>query len=360
MILVTGATGHLGANLVRRLLRDGEDVRVLLRGDVHARTPALDGLAVQRVGGDVRDARSVARAVDGCDRVFHCAALKSPADGGKREIHRTNVVGTRNVLDAALRHGTERVVVTGSFGATGETRGRPSTEDVPYDPFRRHTPYATSKAFAEHECLRAAAAGLDVVIAASTAIVGPHDYGPSRAGRALLDFAHGRLLAYPPGGFEFVSVDDLVEGHLLAMRHGRPGRKYLLSTRFMTMDALMDLFAAVTGRPRPPLRVPGPLMAGAAEVLHGLARTVAPHREPRFSPAAVRFLRAERKADCSRARAELGYRPTSVATAVEQAHACFARRGLLPGRHPRVVPPRGPSSTPLPAAAAQRLPKEEP
>ncbi|GAA0441798.1 NAD-dependent epimerase/dehydratase family protein [Streptomyces stramineus] len=336
LILVTGATGHLGANLVRRLLRDGEEVRALVMNDSFSRSRALEGLPVHCVSGDIRDIAATARAMAGCDRVYHCAARISTTQGGRREIYRTNVLGTRNVLEVARRRGVERVVVTGSFGATGEIRGRPSAEDVPYYPFSRQTPYATTKALVEHECLRAAVAGLDVVVAVSTAILGPHDYAPSRMGRVLRDFAHGRLLAYLPGGFEFVSAADVVEGHVLAMRHGRPGRKYLFSTEFRTVDQLMDLYSAVSGRPKPLLRVPASVMAGVAEVVQPVMTAVAPHHQPRFTPAAVRFLRSQRRADCSRAVEELGYRPTSIASAVEDAFACFARRGVVPA--PRVIP----------------------
>ncbi|MCZ0997387.1 NAD-dependent epimerase/dehydratase family protein [Streptomyces mirabilis] len=339
---MTGASGHLGANLVRRLLHDGEEVRVLVRDDRRAASPALAGLDVHRVSGDIRDAAAIERAVVGCDRVFHCAARISTASGGRDEIYGTNVLGSRNVLDAALRNDVRRVVVTGSFGATGQIPGQPSTEDMPYFPFSRQTPYATSKALVEHECLRAAVAGLHVVIATSTAIIGPHDYGPSRMGQLLLDFAHGRLLAYLPGGFEFVSVSDLVEGHVLAMRHGRPGRKYLLSTEFQSVEQMMDRYSTVCGRPKPRVRVPAAVMAGAAELMHPLMSLLAPRHEPRFTPAAIRFLRSQRRADCSRAIEELGYRPTSIASAVEDAYDCFARRRLVPPRRLSAAGPGAP------------------
>ncbi|MBM7166862.1 NAD-dependent epimerase/dehydratase family protein [Streptomyces sp. G44] len=328
MILVTGGTGHLGANLVRRLVADGHQVRVLVR-DTGAAQGALDGLPVQKVIGDVRDRASVSAAVDGCNRVFHCAARVSTSARGHRGIYDVNVTGTRHVLEAAWHSGVQRVVVTGSFSATGNPLGRPSTEDDPHYPFEEHTPYTRSKVLVEHECHRAASQGLDVVVAVSTAIVGPHDYRPSRMGRLLLDFAHGRLLAYIPGGFEFVSTQDLVEGHLLAMAHGRPGGKYLLSTEFRTVDQMLDLYSEATGRPKPRLRVPAPMMHGLARFMDAPRAVLAPHREPRFTPAAVGFLRSQRRADCSRSRTQLGFRPGDIAQAVEQAYRCFVDRGLV-------------------------------
>ncbi|MGW1075113.1 NAD-dependent epimerase/dehydratase family protein [Streptomyces sp. NPDC002537] len=336
VVLVTGATGHLGANLVRALLAEGRKVRVLLKG---ASGPALDGLDVHRVPGDLRDPEAVGRAVAGCGEVYHCAARVSTANGGERGIYEVNVVGTHHLLASARRADVRRVVVTGSLSATGWRRGVPSTEEDLFYPFGQHTPYTVSKMLVEHECAKAAAQGLDVVVATSTAIIGPHDYRPSRMGRLLLDFANGRLLAYVPGGFEFVSVTDLVAGHLLAMRHGVAGRKYLLSTRYHTVDEMLDLYGAVCRRPRPRLRVPSPVMAGVARVAAPVVSLLAPWHEPRLTPAAVGFLRSRRRADCARAIGELGYRPTSVARAVEEAYACFARRGLI-GGHRGAAPPR--------------------
>ncbi|WP_179079166.1 NAD-dependent epimerase/dehydratase family protein [Streptomyces rectiverticillatus] len=350
MILVTGASGHLGANLVRRLLADGHEVRVLVRAPGTA-APALAGLPVRRTVGDVRDPAAVEAAVEGCESVYHCAARVSTSARGSRDIHAVNVLGTRNVLDAARRHGVRRVVVTGSFSATGSTPGRASTERDLHYPSGPHTPYTRSKVLVEHECCKAAAQGLDVVVAVSTAIIGPHDYVPSRMGRVLLDFAHGRLFAYVPGGFEFVSVQDLVQGHLLAMERGLPGHKYLLSTEFRTVDQMMDLYAQVTGRRKPRLRMPAPAMGVLARLAEGPRSVLTPHREARFTPAAVRFLRSERRADCSLGREVLGYRPTDIATAVEQAYRCFANRGLVEPRG-AARPARGPAGRRGPVVGA--------
>jgi nucleoside-diphosphate-sugar epimerase len=347
MILVTGASGHLGANLVRRLLSDGHEVRVLVRSG--SRADALDGLPIQRFHGDIRDPNSLIRPVSGCDRVYHCAAQISTSAGGEREIFDCNVLGTRNVLAAARRAGVERVVVTGSFSAIGHDAHQPSDEEVPFYPFDRHLPYAHTKALAEHECRTAVVKGLDVVIVASTAIIGPNDFAPSRLGRVLLHFVNGRVVAYMPGGFEFVSTGDIVEGHLLAMEHGQTGHKYLISTEFMTMDALMGVFADVTGVKRRPLRLPGPLMAGTAVAADLVTRKLLRQTAEVFTPAAVRLLRMGRRADCSKAKRELGFQPTSVAEAVEQAYGCFRRRGLIARTRPPqpTVTPADSGSSPV-------------
>src|SRR5689334_9589747 len=223
-ILVTGGSGHLGANLVRRLLADGHDLRCLTQpgGD----NTALDGLPVERVEGDLRDFEALRRAVQGMERIYHTAAKISTVKGGEQEIFDINVLGTRKLLAAAREAGCGRVVVTGSFSACGHYPDRPSTEADPFNPFENAMPYEKSKAGVEHEVLKACVEGQDVVIATSCAILGPHDYLPSRMGRTLIDFAHGKLAAYIPGGFEFVAARDIVEGHVLAMQKGRTGQKY--------------------------------------------------------------------------------------------------------------------------------------
>lgn len=329
-ILVTGATGHLGANLVRRLLADGDAVRVLVRSGRD--NGALAGLDVERVQGDLRDAEAVSAAVRGCVRVYHCAALVSTIHGNaahKREVYDTNVLGSRHILQAAARHGIDKVVVSGSLSATGYEPDRSSHEDMPFYPFECHLPYGFTKHLVEHECLRAHAEGVNVVVAASCAILGPHDYMPSRMGRVLIDYAHGKLRAYIPGGFEFVAGRDIAEGHVLAMRKGRSGQKYILSTAYASVDELMDLYRQVTHRPPPPLRMSPLLMATLAEVADKTWYRLFPNLPRRFTPAAVRLLQMRRRADHDKAKRELGYEPTDLVSAVQGAYEDFVRRGVI-------------------------------
>jgi 3beta-hydroxysteroid-4beta-carboxylate 3-dehydrogenase (decarboxylating) len=329
-VLVTGATGHLGANLVRRLLETGEAVRVLLRRSTQTR--AVDGLDVEHVPGDLRDPDAARAAVRGCRQVYHCAAKVSTADAQHREIFESNVLGTRHLLRAAREASVSRVVVTGSFSAVGHDRGRPADEEtVPVNPFEPLFPYQRSKVAVEHECLKAVVEGLDVVIATSCAIIGPWDFKPSPMGRVLVDFARGKLRAYIPGGFEFVAARDIVEGHLLAMSKGRPGHKYIFSTEFKAVDELMAIYETITGRPRPRLRVSPRLMLAVARVVSPLMARLAPDAPQRFTPGAVRVLRAGRRADITKARTELGYRPTSVEGAIREQYAFFVQQGWIAG-----------------------------
>ncbi len=334
-VLVTGAAGHVGANLVHRLVKEGREVRVLLRqGSVNT---AVDGLDIERVFGDLRDADSVRRAVRGCETVFHPAAKVSTTESTpaqNREIFECNVIGTQNLLRASLESGIARVVVTGSLSAVGYDPADPTKatdETAPFYPFDEHLPYGYTKMLVELETLRAVADGLDACIATSCAVLGPHDHKPSRMGMTLMDFANGKLPAYLPGGFEFVSASDLVDGHLLAMKRGRKGHKYIFSTQFMTVDDLMEIFEEVSGRPRG-YRLDPRVMAGIAEVSSVFNNTFRPSTPQRFTPAAVRILRQQRRTDTTKARNELGFQPTSVRRALHEAYADFARRGLVPAR----------------------------
>ena len=327
MILVTGAAGHLGANLVRRLAADQADLRLLVRPATDR--GALAGLHADLVEGDLTDLAACRQAVRGVRRIYHCAAQISTHYGAEQAIFRNNVLGTRNLLLAAAEAGVERVVVSGSFSATGHRADRPTDESEPFNPLEPHLPYAFSKAAVEHECLKACAEGLPVVVAVSCAILGPYDFMPSRMGRVLQRFARRRILAYVPGGFEFVAARDIVEGHILSMARGRPGQKYIFSTRFANFDELMTLFARVTGQPKPPLRLPPALMGVAARLAEPVMRLLLPGTPQLLTPAAIRLLRMGRRVDCAKARDELGYRATDIESAVEEAYRWFVDTGRI-------------------------------
>lgn len=333
-VLVTGGSGHVGANLVHRLVDDGHEVRCLALPGSNNR--ALDGVDVEIVEGDLRDPEAMRKAVAGCTRVFHVAAkisILNATAGEQRDLHEINVIGTRNIMRAALEKGVARVVLTGSFSAVGydpADPSKPSSEDMPFYPFGHVMPYARSKALAEHETLKAVAEGLDAVIATSCACIGPHDYLPSRMGRTMIDFAHGKLRAYIPGGFTFVRAADLVEGHVLAMEKGRRGHKYIIATEFHTLDDLVGWFSEVTGRPPPRLRLPPAVMSSITGIYSGTLARFFPNMPQRLTPGSIRVLNMRRHADISKARTELGYEPTDIRTAIREAFEFFAREGMIP------------------------------
>jgi nucleoside-diphosphate-sugar epimerase len=242
------------------------------------------------------------------------------------------VIGTRSLLAAARAAAVEKVVVSGSFSALGWFTDRPGDlvdETSLLYPFGRIMPYSRTKVLVEHECLRAFADGLAVVVAISTGIVGGHDYKPSRMGRTLCDYANGRLRFVVPGHHEFVAARDIVHGHVLAMEHGRPGQSYTFSTAFLSVDQVLEHFVRVAGDQGRQIRLPAGLMAPVAEVVSFASSLLFPGREQRFTPGAIERLRNQRRADVGKAQGELGYMPSSIGDAFAEAYAFHRRAGRI-------------------------------
>lgn len=209
--LVTGATGHLGANLVRELLKKGEKVRVFVR---NPKNKELEGLDVEVALGDLNNAQSIREALKGCDRVFHLAAFVSIRSGDRPMLYDINVLGTRRVMQACREEGVQKVVHCSSFGAVGVNPDGASTEDWAVSPYEETTDYEISKAFAELEVYKEIARGLPAVIVCPSGIVGPWDFKPSLLGNTIVEFAQGKMKGYIEGGFDFVPMRDVVQGHL--------------------------------------------------------------------------------------------------------------------------------------------------
>ncbi len=325
--LVTGATGHVGANLVRALLDRGERVRALvLPGE---RTAAIDGLDLERAEGDLRDGDSVVRAMQGIDRVYHCAAFVSLRKGDHETLFDVNVLGTRRVMRAALEAGVERVVHTSSLGAVGRNPHGASDESWPANPFDTHLAYEMTKALAEHEVLRAVLDGLDAVMVNPSGIVGPFDFAPSAVGQTILVLARGKLRAYVEGAFDFVPVRDVVAGHLLAMEKGRRGERYLLSGEVATISQTLGWLAELLGRPAPRLRIPLALLRPVAGVKDRIEARLFPERIPRFTAQTIELLRSGKRGDNGKARRELGLVPTPVRDAYRDQVAWFRSVGRI-------------------------------
>ena len=325
--LVTGANGFIGANVVRALLAHGAEVRVLVRRGSDRRS--LDGLPVEVAEGDLRDRDAVRRAVAGCARVFHVAADYRFWARDPREIHDANVGGTIHVLEACVEHGVERVVHTSTVGTIGlSALPGPCDETTPLAPGQIHGDYKRSKLEAERAALSFAARGLPVVVVNPTAPIGPFDSKPTPPGKIVVDFARGRLPAYVDTGLNVVHVRDVAEGHWLAAERGRPGERYLLGNRNMTLREILALLAELLGRPAPRVRLPyaAAWTAGALST----AAAALTRRPPAIPLEAVRMSRRRMFVDASRAVRELGVPQTPVREAFEDAIRWFAERGILP------------------------------
>jgi len=330
-VAVTGANGHVGGNLVRALLAAGHAVRVL----VHHRTEALDGLAVERLRGDVDSPATLRALFAGVDLAYHLAAQVSvDGDHGGR-VQRVNVEGTRNVADAALAAGVRRLVHMSSVHAFVTAPGRPITEASPRADGPGYAAYDRSKAAGEEQVRQAIARGLDAVILNPTGVLGREDFRPSRMGRFFLLLFRRRLPALVEGGFDWVDVRDVVAGALAAAARGRTGDNYLLSGNYATVPELAALAARVTGVPAPRLTTPRWLAGASAPAALLLARALRP--DPLFTPEAVRALGAAPRVSHAKAAEELGYAPRPLADTVADVYRSFRERGVIPRAAPLVL-----------------------
>jgi nucleoside-diphosphate-sugar epimerase len=330
-ILVTGAAGHLGTNIVRALLEQGQKVRALVRPG--SDNESLKGLDVEIVTGDLGDPESLTRAVQGVRQIYHTAAMISIRSGDREQLMHINVGGTAALMKAALKAGVEKVVHTSSFGAIGTPRCKKtgkalcSTEENLLDPFEEVMDYERSKAQSEIAVFQAAAQGLNVCIVNPSAIVGPNDFGPSLVGRTIVDFGLGKMKAYVPGAFDWVPMKDVVRGHLLAMEKGMRGERYLLSGQVHSLDEIMDWLAEFTGRPRPWMRIPTWLMRSIATIKDAIMRRFFPEVAPRFNSHSIRLLSSGKHGSNEKARRELGLEPSSVREAYKEAVTWFKENG---------------------------------
>jgi len=331
MTLVTGATGFVGSHLVRQLLERGERVRVLVRPASSMR--ALEGLGVEVVRGDLRNASAVHAAMRGIRRVFHVGAdyrlwAKDPA-----EIYESNVLGTQHIL-SAVDAGVERVVYTSTVATIAVPRDRPpdETTDASIDEMVGH--YKRSKFLAERAVLDAATRGMRVVIVNPTTPVGPGDWRPTPTGNVILDFLRSRLPAYVETGLNVVPVEDVARGHLLAADHGRVGERYLLGGRNMTLKELLDALARIAGQRAPRVRLPWTvaMALGYADQLAASVRG----REPRIPLDGVRMARHRMWANCTKAERELGFHAGSVEAALQRAVQWYRRNGYVSSGRPGI------------------------
>lgn len=324
-ITVTGATGHVGANLVRTLVAAGHHVRALTHS---SRAAALDGLEVERVACDLTDPGSLGDAFAGSDRVFHLAARISIAPGDEHLVRAVNVDGTRNVVAACLAAKVPRLVHFSSIHALSST-----PVDQPIDETRapaegpRLPPYDRSKAAAEREVQAGVARGLDAVIVNPTAILGPYDFGPSPMGRVLLDLYHRRLPALVDGGFDWVDVRDVVAGALAAAERGRSGERYLLSGARKSVRELAALVEELTGVRAPRFVSPMWLARVGAPFATAAARMVG--KAPLFTSHSLHALRNHVDVRHDKAARELGYTARPLRQTLQDTFAWFDAHGDL-------------------------------
>ena len=274
-VVVTGASGHIGLNLVRALVAEKRSVRAV----VHHNHQVLDGLGVEIVTGDVTDMASLTRALEGADVVYHLAGVISLLRNESPLVEKINIQGTRNVIEACRSSHVKRLVHFSSIHAINpEPLDVPVDENHPLIQGHRYPPYDLSKAEAQREIRKAIAAGLNAVVVNPTGVFGPYDYQPSFFGTALLMMANGQMPALIDGGFDWVDARDVAQGAILAEQKAPSGSEYLLSGHWVRCGRSVPLCRKFPVRPSPVLS----------------ARCRRPDSAPRLSPLTVGYLKNAR------------------------------------------------------------------
>jgi dihydroflavonol-4-reductase len=326
LALVTGATGFVGSAVARALLAAGFGVRALVRR--HSAQANLDGVGVELAEGDMLDPAAVRSAAQGARYVFHVAADYRLWAPDPEEIMRTNVEGTRVVMEAAASAGAERIVYTSSV-ATLKPRedSKPADETRPLSESEAIGAYKKSKVAAERLVEAMVKDGLPAVIVNPSAPIGPRDRRPTPTGRMIIEAASGRIPAFVDTGLNLVHVDDVATGHLLALRHGRIGERYILGGENMTLAELLGRIARLVGRTPPRISLPRwPIypIAFAAEAMARLTK-----REPFVTIDGLRMSEHLMYFTSAKAERELGYKPRPAEDGIRDAIDWFRAAGYL-------------------------------
>ncbi len=327
MNLVTGATGHIGNVLVRKLIAAGESVRVLIFPGED--TLPLKDLLLEMVTGDVLDPLSLRKAMQGVTRVFHLAGIISILPGRDRFVHRVNVDGTKNIISEAREAGVRRLIYTSSIHAIRRApHGVRIDERLPFDPLNSAGEYDRSKAEASLAVLEAARAGLDSVIVCPTGVIGPNDYRRSELGQLILDCVDQKTQFYVDGAYDFVDVRDVADGLLRAAEKGRSGETYILSGEKLSVRRIIDVLWDLTGRRFARIYIPFSVARFAARYTPFYYRRK--RVKPRFTSYSLETLRSNADISHAKATAELGYHPRRLMDTIADTVAWFRQNRTSP------------------------------
>ncbi len=306
MNLVTGATGHIGNVLVRLLLERGENVRAML---MPGENPApLNGLNVEIFEANVLDYQSLLKAFDHIDVVYHLAGIISILPGKDHMLQAVNVIGTRNVIQAARTSGIRRLVYTSSIHALKRVPdGILIDESIPFDIEHSISSYDSSKASASLEILNAVHHGMDAVIVCPTGVIGPYDFRRSEMGQLILDCVEQKPMLYVDGAYDFVDVRDVAQGLILAGEKGRCGESYILSGERIAVLDIIKIVQEILGKRLFSLKIPLSLARFTANITPLYYRLA--HAKPRFTSYSLATITSNSFISHTKAHLELGYLP---------------------------------------------------
>lgn len=322
--VVTGASGHIGNNLVRSLLTEGRQVRVM----THCNSSPLDTLDVEKIHGDILDPDALNAVCEDAEVVYHLAARVSIESGGWAELHSINTSGTRNVANACLKNRVRRLIHFSSIDAIEQKPvDIPVNESSPLATSKRHPPYDRSKAEAEIEIMSAMNKGLDAVIINPTSVIGPFDYQPSYQGQMLLLMANKKLPALVNGGFNWVDVRDVVQGAITAEKQAPGGSKYILGGHWASLAEIARLVEQQTNAKMPGFTCPLWLAEVTAPLIGMYER--ARGRRPLYTKAAITAINSNKFISHSKAAKELDYCPRPLEQTISDTLEWFAKCGKL-------------------------------
>jgi len=325
LAFVTGATGFVGSHVARALAAQGADLRLLVRSGSDLRN--IQELQAERVMGDLRDAVSLKKAVAGCDVVFHVAADYRLWVRDPDEMYRSNVEGTKAILEAARESKVRRVVYTSSVATMGfQSNGHLANEESPVSLANMIGPYKRSKYMAEELAIEAGKSGMDVVVVNPTTPVGERDIKPTPTGRIVVDFLKKKFPAYVDTGLNLVDVAECAQGHIAALEKGRSGERYILGGENLTLKQILDRLADITGLPSPKIKVPY-VVALATGVVDQVVTGYIRNREPRATIDAVRMGRKKMFVSSGKAEQDLGWKTVPVDAALRHAVEWFQANG---------------------------------
>ncbi|HEY32443.1 MAG TPA: NAD-dependent epimerase/dehydratase family protein [Dehalococcoidia bacterium] len=321
---VTGASGHLGANLVRALIEHKWQVRALVRHDIRA----LEGLNIERISGDVLDDESLRRAFAGADIVFHLAGRISVVNSDRKKVEAVNITGVQNVVNACIGTNVKRLVHTSSFHAhKQEPLNEPLDESRPLLNTGTYPPYDHSKAEGERIVKSAIAKGVDTIIINPAGMVGPHDYKPSHFGATLISMAQGRLPALVNAGLNWVDNRDVAKGMISACEHAEAGAKYILSGHWVTIEYIAQQVSSIT-RVKPPQIILPMRVAKAIAPLAAFFDRIR-GKQPLFTPISMRELESNPDISHEKASKELRYEPRPLEETIADTINWFQSYGFL-------------------------------
>ncbi|MGF1600773.1 MAG: hopanoid-associated sugar epimerase [Thermosynechococcaceae cyanobacterium] len=325
-VFVTGATGFVGANLVRLLLKQGYQVKVLVRPQ--SVQDNLQGLEVEIVRGDLRDS-AIAKSMRGCQALFHVAAHYSLWRTEQEQLYRSNVLGTRNILKAARDAGIERTVYTSSVAAIGvPSTGAIATETYQSSIEKLIGAYKQSKYLAEQEAQHAISIGQDIVIVNPSTPIGPWDVKPTPTGDMILRFLRRQMPFYLNTGLNLIHVRDVAQGHILALDRGKTGERYILGHRNMTLQEILAHLSRLTGLPEPSGSLPAWIPLAVAWVDECLLAPLG--KTPSVPLAGVKMAKQKMFYDASKAVQELGLPQTDIDLALQESVDWFVTHDYVP------------------------------